>query len=115
MIDASSSSNDSHDYNLLGADQEQAPKTQTSTHDASSSSVIPPHREEVSLHSGIHLTRNTRISGRMTFQCKFVFYSQREINYFFFKFSHCFIVFQFGDEINDKNLIVSKESGFQTP
>jgi hypothetical protein len=82
MIDASSSSNDSQDYKSLGANQEQTPKTQTSTHDASSSSVIPPRRGEVSLHSGIHLPRSTRISGRMTFQCKFVFYSQQEINYF---------------------------------
>ena len=53
-IAASSFSNDSNDHELLGADQEQTPQTQASTHDMSSSSAILSGRGGT-LHSGIHL------------------------------------------------------------
>jgi len=69
---ASSSSSISHDHESLGVDRDHTPKTQTSTHDAGSSNVMPPRRRG-SLYNEFHLLRSTRLRGRTTFQCKFVF------------------------------------------
>jgi hypothetical protein len=71
-ITTSSSSSASNDHESLGADQEQAPETHASTHNAGSSSAMPPHQGG-SLHNKIHLPGSTRLSGRMTFKCNFVF------------------------------------------
>jgi hypothetical protein len=79
MITTSSSSSNSHDHESLGANEEQTYETQTSTHDEGSSSAILPRG---SIHSGIHLPKITRLSARTTFQCKFVFSSQRHVDNF---------------------------------
>jgi hypothetical protein len=71
-IAASSSSSISHNHESLGVDQDQTPETQTSTHDAGSSNVMPLRRRG-SLYNEFHLLRSTRLRGRTTFQCKFVF------------------------------------------
>jgi hypothetical protein len=41
IITANSSRSDADDYELLGANQEHVPETQTSTHDLGSLSVMP--------------------------------------------------------------------------
>jgi hypothetical protein len=80
-ITTSSSSNAPNDHESLGADQEQAFETQVATLDAGSSSAMLPRRER-SFHNKIHLPRSTRLSGRMTFQCKFVFPLHQHVNNF---------------------------------
>jgi hypothetical protein len=80
-ITTSSSSNAPDDHESLGADQEQAFETQVATLDAGSSSAMLPRRER-SFHNKIHLPRSTRLSGRMTFQCKFVFPLHQHVNNF---------------------------------
>jgi hypothetical protein len=61
MIAASFSSRSFEDLELLGADQEQVPKTQASTHDAGSSSAMPPCQGGDPSYR-IHLTGCTRLS-----------------------------------------------------
>jgi hypothetical protein len=75
MIAANSCSSASGDHESLDVNQEHAPKTQAATLDASSSGAMSPCQGG-SLHSGIYLLGSTRLSGRMIFQCKFVFPSQ---------------------------------------
>jgi hypothetical protein len=78
-ITASFSSNASDDHESLGADQEQAPETQAATLDAGSSNAMLPRRER-SFHNKIHLPISIRLSGRTTFQCKFVFPLHQHVN-----------------------------------
>jgi hypothetical protein len=80
MIAANSCSSASDDHESLGANQEHAPETQVATLDASSLSAMTPFQGG-SLHSGIYLLGSIRLSGRMIFQCKFVFPSQWHVNF----------------------------------
>jgi hypothetical protein len=80
-ITTSSSSNAPNDHESLGADQEQAFETPVATLDAGSSSAMLPRRER-SFHNKIYLPRSTRLSGRTTFQCKFVFPLHQHVNNF---------------------------------
>jgi len=81
MITTSSSNSASHNHESLGVDQEQAPETQATTLYTGSMSMMHPYREG-SLDNKTHLPGSTRLGGRTTFQCKFVFSSQRHVNNF---------------------------------